>query len=171
MYFKGVYCIINATLGLRRDGGRAILVSESGSLSCLVCFHFKLIILSNSLCLHYSLIPLSSLIKRAFIFSLIFIYLFIYYAFRHKTASACVESKLLIFSLSLFFFHYSNDREPTAQHSSQKWSICSHPAVGWPGATPQAHSFWLCMLRLTYTFYSCPAQTANLLHLRLSRLD
>lgn len=103
MYFKGVYCIINATLGLRRDGGRAILVSESGSLSCLVCFHFKLIILSNSLCLHYSLIPLSSLIKRAFIFSLIFIYLFIYYAFRHKTASACVESKLLIFSLSLFF--------------------------------------------------------------------
>lgn len=71
----GIYCIINAVFRLPRDCGRGILVSES-VLRCLVCFHFKLIILSNSLSLHYSLIPLSSLIKRASIFSLIFIYLF-----------------------------------------------------------------------------------------------
>lgn len=129
MYFKGVYCIINATLRLRRDGGRAILVSESGSLSCLVCFHFKLIILSNSLCLHYSLIPLSSLIKRAFIFSLIFIYLFIYYAFRHKTASACVESKLLIL---LFFplFKWSG-AYCTALESKVEYLLSSSCQMTW----------------------------------------
>lgn len=133
VYFKGVYCIINATLGLHRDGGRAILVSESGSLSCLVCFHFKLIISSNSLCLHYPLIPLSSLIKRAFIFSLIFIYLsiylFIYYAFRHKTASACVESKLLIF---LFFALFKRSGAYcTALESKVEYLLSSSCQMTW----------------------------------------
>lgn len=125
------------------------------SLSCLVCFHFKLIILSNSLCLHYSLIPLSSLIKRAFIFSLIFIYLFIYVAFLHETASPCVESKLLI----VFFF--SSIIQMTGVlllHSwaeateGEKWKLeCLRSDVRWPDVTLQVYSSQLCVQRLTYS--------------------
>lgn len=142
VHFKGVYCIINAIFRLRMVGWwESYITVRKRSLSCLVCFHFKLIILSHSLCLHYSLIPLSCLIKRAFIFSLISIYLFIYFAFLHETASPCVESEWLISA-----FHYSNGALPHnawvgATEESKNWSICSHHAVRWPDIPLQVHSF------------------------------
>lgn len=72
VYFKGVYCIIDATSRRHGDGGRAVFVSGSGAGDALSAFTLNSL---SRLIVSASIIPsslLRRLIKRAFSFFFFF---------------------------------------------------------------------------------------------------